>query len=303
MPMVTVQPVGAPPVIDGALSEDAWQGSPDFSALKVVGLQKGVPAAAQTEGWICRDGAYLYFAFRCHDPDAGSIVCTRTERDLAVHQDESVEIFVSPGTDGRTYHHFIVNAAGVQRDNRTVANDHNVHWDGHWRSAARIDGENRVWTVEVAVPLFYLTESAGAGPWRINVTRNKWHERPEPSSWAQLAENFHAPEFFGVLEGLAGVPASPVFAPVIEAASVSQMIDLPSRGFNLTMKIRNQGAAAGSVRAHGADVRDDGETETPRQDVKLGAGHEKTLTVFVPADLFVHRQARGTISLSDARGD
>jgi len=303
MPTVTVPPGGTPPVIDGALTDDVWRRPPDFSGFKVVGLRKGVPAAAQTEGWICRDDARLCFAFRCRDLDAGSIVCNRTERDLAVHQDESIEIFISPGTDGRTYHHFIVSATGVQRDNRTVDNDHNVHWDGHWRSAARIDDGNRVWTVEVAVPLFYLTENAGTGPWRINVARNKRHGRPEPSSWVQLAENFHAPGSFGVLEGLAGVSAAPVFAPVIESASVSQMIDLPDRGFNLTMMIRNHGGAAGCVRVHGTDVRDDGETDTPAQEVALGGGHEKTLTVFVPVEFFVRRQARAAIALSDARGD
>lgn len=300
VPSVTVKPVDTPPVIDGALSEPLWQRPADAKDFKV--LNTGELAKEQTEVWLARDNAWLFVAFKCHEPAAGKIVCAVKSRDRGVHQDDSVEVFISPGTKGKTYWHFIVNAAGVQGDNRSEGEDHGIPWNGHWRSAARIDAGAGCWTAELAIPLFYLTDKAGAEPWTLNFTRSRRVEKLTFSAWSPVKGSFHSPAEFGKLEGLAGVKGEKMFAPVMGAVKVSGLIDIPRRYYVVSIEALNQGAVAGKVNGQAVDITKDGETKSPAVPQELGPSHKGEIKLEVDVEKIVVRNTRALLTLTDALG-
>ncbi|MBM3500555.1 MAG: DUF4091 domain-containing protein, partial [Armatimonadetes bacterium] len=102
----------------------------------------------------------------------------------------------APGPDPMPYMHFIINAAGVLRDER----GRDERWNSGAVAAAWLTPGG--WTAEVAVPLADLGITASAGSrWRVNLCRE---ERPhtELSSWAPTQQGFHEPERFGWLTDL-----------------------------------------------------------------------------------------------------
>ena len=296
----TAAVVTAPLVVDGKLTEPCWQRAPDCAGFRL--LDTGEPATEQTDAWIVRDDTWLYAAFRCHDSAAGKITCLKTERDASVHLDESVEIFVSPGTSGRTYYHFIVTAAGVQGDNRSVGEDHNIDWDGHWRSAATIDTDGKCWYAETAIPLFYLSMEEGEGEWNFNLARERWQAKQEWSCWSPTTVSFHRPEQFGRIQGLRGLQPREVFAPVITDAEAGELLDLPERCYKVTLKLENHGQLADLVNAFARDITDEETTTRTEPNVPLGPGHSRSVQITVPIREFVQRRTRVGLSLTDSLG-
>lgn len=299
-PSVTVQAVDKPPVIDGVLSEAMWQRAPDAKDFKL--LTTGEQAKEQTEIWISRDSAWLFVAFKCHEPAADKIVCAVKSRDRGVHEDDSVEVFISPGTKGNTYWHFVVNAAGIQGDNRSEGEDHGIPWDGHWRSAARIEAGKGCWTAELAIPLFYLTDKAGAEPWTLNFTRSRRVGTTVFSAWSPMKGSFHSPTEFGNLEGLAGIKGDKMFAPVMGAVKVSGLIDIPRRYYVVSIEALNQGALPGTVAGRAIDITRDGETRSPVVEKGLGPGHKGEIKIDVDVEKIVVRNTRALLTLTDALG-
>ena len=296
-PEAKVSVTNAEVTVDGKLTEPCWQRDADFADFKLLDSDKS--ATQQTEAWLARDDTWLYVGFKCHDPAADRIACRVTERDASVHQDESVEIFISPGTSGRTYYHFIVTATGLQGDNRSVGEDHNVDWDGHWRSAATIDAAKKCWYAEVAVPLFYLSRSEGEREWSFNLCRERWHEKVELSSWSSLKQNFHRPELFGRIEGLARLKPRDVFAPVMAGAKVGELLDLPDRCYKVTVTLKNQGKLPGTVNVFARDITKDGDVTLEEPNVHLGPGHARTVEITVPVKEFVQRRTQAGLLLKD----
>lgn len=300
VPTVTAREIQTTPVIDGRLDEACWQGQSEIPGFIKVGTN--APAAHQTRVRLARNNAWLFLAFECADPRAGEIKMTRTERDASVNRDESVEVFISPGTDGRTYYHFMLSAGNVQGDNRAEFGSRNIPWAAHWRSAAVSDATRQVWTAELAIPLFLLMDKSGSDAWRFNVCRNKWHHDAEASSWAPLAESFHTPEKFGVLRGLEKIAAVSMFAPVIAEAKLGNLTDLPERGYEVVATLQNQGALTGVVNLAAADVTAAGTRWTEPKRVNLAAGHKTEETVWVRFNEYEPRSSRARIALQDDLG-
>lgn len=277
----------APPVIDGNLTEPFWQRAADVTDFRL--LNTGERPAQGTEVWLARNDSWLFVAFRCKEPDAGQIRCQVTERSGSVHRDDSVEVFLSPGTGGDTYWHFLINAAGVQSDNRSKGRDHNIEWDGHWRSATVMDAEQGCWTAELAIPLFYLTARTGNAEWTGNFARTRRTGAAEFSTWSPVKGSYHVPESFGTLRGLKGIKADPVFAPVLTTVDVGPLLDIPRRYYEVTAGLKNQGGVPGTVGIYAVDRTAEGETCTPVLDKDLGAGHAATVKVEVDVEKILVR--------------
>jgi len=285
---VHLRAAGQKPHIDGVLSEALWQGEPDCADFVVFDTDD-TPARNRTQAWLAHDARWLYAAFRCRF-EAGMSDPAITERDAYVHRDPSVELFLSPGTDGRTYHHFIVSASGLQGDNRAV--DRNpVDWDGFWLSAARIHADGGLWTAELAIPLFYLTQDDGTAAWRVNVCRNHASNAGrELSSWSPTRDSFHNPASFGTLTGLEDVQGEPMFAPVVRAVEVGPLVDIPRRFYQVRAQLENTGAQDGTVDVYAIDTTSEGTTETPKSQVKLAAGHRAPAAVDVDVEKILVRE-------------
>ncbi|MBM3475048.1 MAG: DUF4091 domain-containing protein [Armatimonadetes bacterium] len=180
--------------IDGRLTETSWQGA--FTATPFT-LMGGTLAPSQaTVARVLFDDGNLYFGFECNESRRGAMVTLIGEPDGPVYLDDCVEVFVAPGSDPMRYYHFVINAAGVLRDE--LRQDET--WNSRATAAARPTPDG--WSAELAVPLADLDIPATAGrEWRLNLCRE---ERPyaELSSWAPTQQGFHEPERFGWLTDL-----------------------------------------------------------------------------------------------------
>ncbi|MHC4873254.1 MAG: sugar-binding protein [Planctomycetota bacterium] len=289
----------SPVIIDGILSEQNWQRVPDFKDFTI--LQSRKAAGAATEAWISKDNNWLYLAFKCYDDQPGNIKIEQKDRNAPIHKDDSVEVFISPGTDGKTYFHFITNAAGVQGDN-FIENKNRTNWDGYWRSAAKINDREKYWTAEIAVPLFYLSEKKGNGDWKFNVVRSKRHDGEEYSSWSQLSIlDFHTVAEFGQITGLEKITPQKVFAPVMLQAKRGALQDFPIRCYEVDVSMRNDGKE-GELQLAAEDIIGKTVKTTDIVKVKIPEAHTVSKKIIVPVEELLRRKARYTAFLNDELG-
>ena len=204
-PSMTAARIMYKPKIDGQLSdpcwkEAAWQG--DFKVLKT-----GQPAKEQTQFAVLYDADALYIGIRCHESSMPTLVSNVTTRDSNLWNDDCVEIIlmptdrINPDPNCVQYHHFIVNALGVQYDAFKDGGVENSKWDGEWQSAGYKGTD--FWSVEIAIPfpILNLTPETGA-TWLFNICRERQGKPTEFSSWAPAKDGFHFPQEFGLLKGL-----------------------------------------------------------------------------------------------------
>ena len=111
-----------------------------------------------------------------------------------VWTDDCVEIFIDTVGDGKTYAHFMVNAASVQQDE--LPGERAVTYG--WTAAAR-RGED-AWSIEVRIPFQDLDvhPPAAGEVWRLNVCRARC-PKAEHTCWSPTFAGFHFPDRFGVL--------------------------------------------------------------------------------------------------------
>ncbi len=240
-PAASPRRVAVAPKIDGRLDDACWRGAPTIAQLTPVrALARGVP---RTHVWIARDAHALYFAFRCFDPDPRAIQPKVKRRDGPAHTDDAVEVFVDPGSNGRFYYHFVVDAANVQADQEVYRGQRRRDWDAAWKSATRIDDQG--WTAELAIPFAAVLERGAWGrPWRLNVARDLRRPPGGWACWAPVERTYHEPRRFGVLRGTEKIRA--VFAPRIERAEVSGYQTLgEGLGYTVTALVRNDSGRAG----------------------------------------------------------
>jgi hypothetical protein len=153
--------LAAPPVLDGALDDEAWARPPlalgDWRSYNPV---PGDTIAQKTDVWLGYDSRYLYLAFRCSDPEPGKIKSGIRRRDTLFNDDWVGLSLDSLGTRQTSYDMF-VNPSGMQADILTGAGSgENTAPDWVWDSAgARTEtGYN----VEMRVPLESLRFKGGS---------------------------------------------------------------------------------------------------------------------------------------------
>ncbi len=168
--------VRATPEVDGKLTDACWAAD---SAISRFALASGEGlATAPPEAWVACDDDALYFAFRCPVDGVAASLCSATEHDGPVFDDESIQIAIDPGGSHDTAFRISVNARGVVSD----AHD----GDAAWKSGARVavmaaDGE---WTAEVAVPYDSLgVDMHTAGSWGVDLARHD-RSRDEIAIWS-----------------------------------------------------------------------------------------------------------------------
>jgi hypothetical protein len=197
-PQAVMKPPGAPPTIDGRLEDSCWKIARPFSDFILVGGQGKASVATRVKA--CFDSKWLYFGIACEHPNPARIAPKITRHDGRVHTDESVEIFLDPGTKGMFYGHFMLNAANVRAEQSSVGGSRDRSWDPQWRSATRIHATG--WNAEVAIPLYILSGHGDIGQMRVNVARNAGGEA---STWGPVSGTFHDAGAFGRLRGMGGV--------------------------------------------------------------------------------------------------
>ena len=200
-------PVRAPaaPVIDGTLDDGVWQGAPlPTGPWGSYNPLHGEVPVQTTQVWVAYDDRFMYFAFRCLDPEAQRIKTSITRRDN-IWSDDWVGLSLDALGTGQVAYHMMVNPSGVQLDMlQTNSGGEDSSPDWVWDSAGRVDGAG--YTVEIRLPLQSIRFSGGDVA-RMGVLFWRRVSRTGVSaSWPALKPNewvfqHHAPLVFHGLRG------------------------------------------------------------------------------------------------------
>ncbi len=151
----------SPPVIDGVLNDAAWRSPPlRLGSWITYSPLFGDRLAQQTEVWVAYDKQYLYFAFRCLDPEPDKIKSAISRRDTQWNDDWVGLSLDATGSHQSSYDMF-VNPSGVQGDilnSSTAGESTSVDWV--WGSAGKRN--DRGYDVEIRLPLKSIRFRSGA---------------------------------------------------------------------------------------------------------------------------------------------
>lgn len=183
---------GSPLVIDGKLTESAWQKT-DWSETFVDIRGDTFPKPwFQTRMKMLWDTTFLYIAANLEE---AHIWAQLTQRDTVIFYDNDFEVFIDPDGDTHQYYELEINAFGTVWDlflDKPYRDDCRplFFWDiGGLKKAVHIDGtlntpgdRDNGWTVELALPWDVLKECANRAippnqgdQWRMNFSRVQWH--------------------------------------------------------------------------------------------------------------------------------
>jgi len=156
------------PVVDGDLSDPAWQKAPEFTDFTQHDPDDGKPATMPTSVRIVYDDHAIYFGVKMTDTQKPTGLLAR--RDNFV-QSDFLSINLDPRHDRLSGNAFTVQPAGVQVDT-ILYNDINEDpsWDGVWDSAMKIVPDG--WVAEVRIPFSQLRfPDKPVHVWGVNITR------------------------------------------------------------------------------------------------------------------------------------
>jgi hypothetical protein len=154
--------VSTSPVIDGRLDDDAWQRAPvetgDWLSYNPL---YGDRLPQRTTVWVAYDTNYLYFAFKCDDPEPSAIKTSITRRDN-IWQDDWIGLSLDALGTGQLSYHMFVNPSGVQLDMlNSVAGDEDSAPDWIWDSAGSLTDTG--YAAEIRLPLQSIRFQGGVG--------------------------------------------------------------------------------------------------------------------------------------------
>jgi putative heme-binding domain-containing protein len=202
----------SPIVIDGELTEAAWQQAPAAGDFHFPWFREGVKE--QTVAKILWDDENLYVSWFVHDRHISASV---TQRHGPVSKDDCVEIFISPNPEKvKNYYTFEINAIGTMLNRARTDwwtgpptwEPQGVRYRATWQGHSRKDEspDDKQWIVEAAIPLKNFERDALHTPpkdgdrWRLNLQRLGGITDAQASTWSPLPEgvrSFHTPEAFG----------------------------------------------------------------------------------------------------------
>ncbi len=172
------------PVIDGNISEDAWnvvEWSSDFTEKDP---DEGTPPSHQTLFKVMYDAKFLYVAIRALDSEPDLIQQRLSRRDGFAG--DRVNVIIDSYHDKRTAFVFTTTAAGVKGEEIATqnGNDWDASWNPIWYTNAKVDDKG--YTVEMKIPFSQLRfGNAKEQIWGFNVNRTIFRFQ-ERSLWQRI---------------------------------------------------------------------------------------------------------------------
>jgi hypothetical protein len=194
--------LSSPPIVDGDLSDPAWQHS--AHADRFTDELFGNPVQNQTEVYLGYDEKNIYVAFHAFDSQPPAIVARETKRGVFPQGDDIVAFSIDPFHNHKDRSIFIVNARGTQVAFLSGGRATKLEWEGKWQAAAKIVADG--WTAEMAIPWSILNYPAIKGPTTVGINFDRRQERTKIHSWWS---NLGAQEFFDLDGHWAGVQLPP----------------------------------------------------------------------------------------------
>ena len=171
-PLIHAVRAVVPPVIDGRLTDEAWNTAEPATTFTQRDPDEGRAATERTEIRFLFDDEALYVAAHMFDREAALITHRMSTRDAGSADADIISIFLDPMHDRLTGAIFRVSAANVQQDS-ILYNDTwtDGSWDAVWQSAVTIDEGG--WCAEMRIPLSQLRFNGGdRQTWGVNVERH-----------------------------------------------------------------------------------------------------------------------------------
>ena len=181
-PSIKALRVEEPPVIDGNLSESAWQKAAiggDFIQFEPF---DGVKMTERTEFRILYDENAIYIGIWAFDSEPKNILARTMSRDNFPDEDDYIFIAIDTFLDRRNGYSFAVNPNGIRYDaiitNNTFAGS---SWDTIWRCKSSISEKG--WFSEIAIPFDSISFAPNQSTWGFNISRTirrknekgRWH--------------------------------------------------------------------------------------------------------------------------------
>ncbi len=158
----------SPIVVDGDLSDAAWQAAPEFTDFTQHDPDDGKPVSQRTSIRVLYDDKAIYFGAKLTDDHPPVALLAR--RDNFVNCDY-LSINIDSQHDRLSGNAFTITPAGEQLDT-VLYNDigEDVSWDGVWESQVRVVPDG--WTAEVRIPFSQLRfPEKPVQVWGLNITR------------------------------------------------------------------------------------------------------------------------------------
>ncbi|HEC80519.1 MAG TPA: hypothetical protein ENI43_04595, partial [Firmicutes bacterium] len=156
------------PEIDGLLDEPVWESACIMSEFYQQYPKSGEIPTNPSEVRIFQDEKNLYFGVTFQG-DTSRLYRNQNRRDANVHNDDSIEIFISTMGKESAYW-FVLNSINIQADGIYLANTNyfDKKWDGVWESATNTEDDH--WTLEIAIP-FRTLRYGRENTWYFNIVR------------------------------------------------------------------------------------------------------------------------------------
>ncbi len=289
-------------MLNAKLDDPVWETAGKIDKLYPV---KSDNIASETKYLLLHDKAWLYIGAQCANPNMEHVAQQVSEHDGAVHTDDSLEIFLSPGSDENAhYYHFMLNFANVGKEQRcNNAGMRDVGWNPPWRSETirHQDG----WTAELAIPLYCL-ESDNLSDLKINLCRNmtevtldaygaKHSEKRVGAMIRPDSKGYHDQASFAPIHKMSGFKPDIPFAPRIAGGAVTGLVQEGGSNLyclNLTLKLLSP--TPGSALMKIMEDFGDGAVESFAQTVELQG--DVNLEVKIPAGELRERRIKAVLT-------
>jgi hypothetical protein len=192
-----------PIVLDGKLTEPAWQDAELAEGFTQVQPDEGKPESVPTRFRVLWGDAHLYIGVECDDP--APLMVTLSRRDRWIDGDH-IDIDLETTLDRRTAYHFTVYASGQQLDGLHFNDtDMTTEWDAAWESAVAIT-PGKGWSVEIKIPLRALRIPEGARAIGLQLARIVTR-RNEEARWQFVPKDVpgYVSTQMGLVTGLDGI--------------------------------------------------------------------------------------------------
>jgi hypothetical protein len=201
MSAVSIHEGTLPIVLDGDLSDPAWQQATPITAFVQREPLEGAPGTMRTEARVAFDATAIYIGVHAYDPDPDRIMGFLTRRD-AESSSDWVQVLIDSYHDRRTAYQFGVNPVGVKQDSYWFNDSNNDDsWDAVWDVVSRRDPDG--WCAEFRIPFSQLRFSHGGdGVLGFAVMRDIARLK-ETTTWPLLSKNASGfVSSFGELSGV-----------------------------------------------------------------------------------------------------
>ncbi|HEX5151589.1 MAG TPA: DUF5916 domain-containing protein [Parafilimonas sp.] len=184
---VRIHKATTPMIMDGDMSEDAWQQAQAADKFFMVLPMDTSLAQVKTDVRVTYDDHYFYLLAVCYK-DTGRNMVESLRRDFNFLKNDNFLVFIDPFEDQTTGYSFGANAEGAQWDGTMYAGGSvDLNWDNKWVSVVKNYADK--WIFEAAIPFKTLRYKKDVLHWGINYSRNDL-KTTEKSSWAPVPRQF-----------------------------------------------------------------------------------------------------------------